>query len=124
MPSQCAITNLPSLIAAVNSSHVFASTVFSLRRVLAEQNRSVWIKSRVDLTRVGRFSSDSNDLVRVSLRASSQVPFSRSRGPKAIRRGTPFSSYSANFHPERLASSSSSFTRIPAALRSASTSRH
>ena len=53
----------------------------------------------------------------VSRRATSTVPFSASRGPMARRTGTPLSSYSANFQPERLVSSSSSFTRRPCGLQ-------
>jgi len=52
-------------------------------------------------------------LVRLSLRATSIVLFSRSRGPIARRTGTPFNSYSANFHPGLLLSLSSYLTDIP-----------
>ena len=57
-----------------------------------------------------------NSFVRVSLRASSTVPFSKSFGPIPIRNGTPLSSYSLNFHPGLWVSLLSNFTEILFAL--------
>ena len=51
----------------------------------------------------------------VSRRATSAVPFSKSRGPMATRTGTPLDSHSANLNPGRSVSRLSSFTEIPLA---------
>mmetsp|Transcript_22814 Transcript_22814/g.70485 ORF Transcript_22814/g.70485 Transcript_22814/m.70485 type:complete len:413 (+) Transcript_22814:169-1407(+) len=124
LPSHAHRAHLPAPTAALSSSMLVTSSMFSSRNAFASTSICAWMSSKRPRTCATRLSA-SHDTPKVlpslpgrSRRATTTASFSTSLGPSSMRTGTPRISYWLNFQPGRSLSLASSSTRTPAALRS------
>src|SRR5690606_34072462 len=119
VPSQCAEINPPLFSKTdLNSSKLFTSVICESLKSNAFLNNDFCISPNKFPTTSIKASMGTTSFVNVSRLAISTVPFAKSLGPIAIRKGTPCNSYWANFAPGRCVSLLSYLTDIFLLLKS------
>jgi hypothetical protein len=87
------------LVASTNASQSSTTWMWESRNSVARASIAAWISSRIPGMDAARPVSGSDSFSPVMRRATSATPFSRSRGPIAMRSGTPRISWSLNLKP-------------------------